>query len=114
MDQGLIVQIKIQNYQNTKADLLLKKEIVPITPEIRQYFRNEQTKERIRKTVLIENKEILKEEYNKIIDDYYNEIPFISLYFNTYIILHTNTLKGDFSGNWYNMFYNINTWYKII
>ena len=108
------IKIKIQNYQNTKADLLLKKEIVPITPEIRQYFRNEQTKERIRKTVLIENKEILKEEYNKIIDDYYNEIPFISLYFNTYIILHTNTLKGDFSGNWYNMFYNINTWYKII
>lgn len=108
------IKIKIQNYQNTKADLLLKKEIVPITPEIRQYFKNEQTKERIRKTVLIENKEILKEEYNKIIDDYYNEIPFISLYFNTYIILHTNTLKGDFSGNWYNMFYNINTWYKII
>ena len=62
----------------------------------------------------IENKEIMKEEYGKIIDNYYKEIPFISLYFNSYIILHTDKLKGDFSGNWYNMFYNIDTWYKVI
>ena len=46
--------------------------------------------------------------------EYYETKPFISLYFSTYIILHTRNLKGDFTGNWYNFFYNIDTWYKVI
>ncbi len=84
------IKIYIQNYRNTKADLILKQETISIKPTIAKYFNNEQTKRKNTKaTVLIENKEILKEEYSKTIDDYYNEIPFISLYFNTYIILHT-------------------------
>lgn len=87
---------------------------MPITPEISQYFDNKETREKIEKIIQIEDKEILKKEYEKIIENYYKELPFISLYFNNYIILHTDKLKGDFSGNWYNMFYNINTWYKIL
>ena len=81
---------------------------------LRMLFKEESIKETLQEIEKIENKEVLKEEYSKIIDKYYEEIPFISLYFNSYIILHTNKLKGDFSGNWYNMFYNINTWYKIL
>lgn len=108
------IKIEIQTYQNSNADLILKTRTVPITPEISQYFDNKETREKIEKIIQIEDKEILKKEYEKIIENYYKELPFISLYFNNYIILHTDKLKGDFSGNWYNMFYNINTWYKIL
>lgn len=108
------IKIYIQNYQNINADLILKTETVPITPDIRKYFEDENIQERLQEISKIENKEVLKEEYGKIIDIYYEELPFISLYFDSYIILHNNKLKGDFSGNWYNMFYNVNTWYKIL
>ena len=111
-EQG--ITIYIQNYQNPKADLILRNETVSIKPVITQYFNNEEEKETITRISNIENKVILKEEYEKIIDYYYEKMPFISLFFNSYIILHTNKLKGDFSGNWYNMFYHIDTWYKVI
>lgn len=108
------INVIIQPYTNKNADMILKKQTVPITPTISMYFNNENTKTQIAKISNIENKEILKQEYAKIIDEYYKQIPFISLYFNSYIILHNNKLKGDFSGNWYNIFYNIDTWYKVI
>jgi len=78
------------------------------------YFRDKNIRAEITKIASIENKAILKQDYEKIIDKYYEEKPFISLYFNSYIILHNNSMKGDFSGNWYNIFYNIDTWYKVI
>lgn len=108
------IDIQIQTYQNAKTDMILKKVTVPIMPEICDYFENEEIKEEIKQVTKIENKEILKEKYEEIIENCYNTTQFIGLYFNTYIILHRNSLKGDFSGNWYNMFYNVNTWYKIL
>lgn len=108
------INIKIQKYKNSKADLVLKKTTVPITPSIDKYFRDEEIKKQIKEVIKIENKEILKQEYTKIIEQYYEEQPFISLYFNSYIILHNDNLKGDFTGNWYNIFYNIDSWYKVV
>jgi len=108
------INLVIQAYTNKNADMILQKQTVPITPTISTYFNNEEIKAEIAKISTIENKEVLKQEYEKIIDEYYEELPFISLYFNSYIILHNNKLKGDFSGNWYNIFYNIDTWYKVI
>lgn len=107
------INVIIQNYKNPNADLILKNQTVPITPTLKEYFEDEEIKEEISKIMKIENKEILKQEYKKIIDNYYEEQPFISLYFNSYIILHSTNLKGNFSGNWYNMFYNVDTWYKV-
>lgn len=108
------ITISIQSYKNVNADLILEEETIPITPQISRYFNNEEIKEQIEKITKIENKDILEQEYSKIIDRYYKELPFISLYFNSYIILHNNKIKGDFSGTWYNLFYNIDTWYKIL
>lgn len=110
-EKGIIVNI--QTYKNSNADLIIKKQTVPIMPSINQYFQDETIKSKLKEIVKIENKEIMKKEYEKIIEQYYEEQPFISLYFDSYIILHTTNLKGDFSGNWYNIFYNIDTWYKI-
>lgn len=108
------IEVYIQEYTNSNADMILKTQTVSIKPSISKYFKDEEIKEQINKVVKIENKEILKQEYEKIINQYYEEIPFISLYYNSYIMLHNSKVKGDFSGNWFNIFYNIDTWYKIL
>lgn len=108
------IEVYIQEYTNSNADMILKTQTVSIKPSISKYFKDEEIKEQINKVVKIENKEILKQEYEKIINQYYEEIPFISLYYNSYIMLHNSKVKGDFSGNWFNIFYNIETWYKIL
>ena len=108
------INLQIQTYQNSKADLILKKQTTTITPDISQYFSEEKMKKQIKQANEIENKQILKQKYQQILNEYKEQMPFISLFFDSYIILHNNKLKGDFSGNWYNIFYNVDGWYKSI
>ena len=61
----------------------------------------------------INDEKLLKEKYNTILEIYSKDLPFISLYFSSNIILHNSKLKGNFNHNWYNLFYNIDDWYKI-
>lgn len=98
---------------NNYYDLILNKKTVDITPKIDYYFQDKNIKTDIINIYKIENKEVLKEEYYKIFEQYERELPFIGLFFDSYIILHNSKLKGDFNGNWYNIFYNIDTWYKV-
>lgn len=108
------INLRIQTYQNSKADLILKKQTTTIIPDISQYFSEEKMKKQIKQANDIENKQILKQKYQQILNEYKEQMPFISLFFDSYIILHNNKLKGDFSGNWYNIFYNVDGWYKSI
>ncbi len=108
------INLRIQTYQNSKADLILKKQTTTITPDISQYFSEEKMKKQIKQANEIENKQILEQKYQQILNEYKEQMPFISLFFDSYIILHNNKLKGDFSGNWYNIFYNVDGWYKSI
>lgn len=99
--------------RNNYYDIIINKKTVEITPKIDDYFIDENRNKNIKDAYKIENKEILKTEYAKMIEQYEEEMPFMGLYFNSYIILHNNKVKGDFSGNWYNPFYHIDTWYKV-
>ena len=114
------IGISIRYYSDFEAtqnndyyDMVLNRRSVEITPKIDDYFSHENRKKTIIEMYKIENREVLKEEYTKVIKQYENELPFIGLYFNSYILLHNNKVKGDFSGNWYNLFYHIDTWYKV-
>lgn len=61
----------------------------------------------------INDEEILKNRYLELLNLYTSNIPFISLYFNNVFILSNKELKGDMTHNWYNIFYNIDNWYKV-
>ena len=61
----------------------------------------------------INDEKVLKEKYNMILEIYSKDLPFINLYYNSNIILHNSKLKGNFEHNWYDLFYNIDNWYKI-
>ena len=45
--------------------------------------------------------------------EYYNkDVAFISLYYNTNTLIYTKNLKGEYTPNAYNIFYNIENWYR--
>lgn len=107
---GIVVKIrKLSNsyYKNNLSKLtyqiLLTGNTVSIKPIIQDYLDFE-----------IEQKQTEEETYKGIYEKYNQKPSFMGLYFDSIILLYSNNLKGNFEGNWYNVFYNIDTWYKIL
>lgn len=57
-----------------------------------------------------ENK--LYEKYNRLYDIYLEEVPYIGLYRNTDTIIYNQSLVGNIKANTYNLYYNIEKWYR--
>jgi len=55
---------------------------------------------------------VLHEKYNRIYDIYLEEAPYIGLYRNTRIIVYNQKLIGNISPNLFNIYYNIEKWYR--
>lgn len=55
---------------------------------------------------------ILKEKYKRLKEIYKTDVPYISLYFNKNVAIYNTSLAGEVNPNWYNVFYNIEKWYK--
>lgn len=91
------------NLQNLKYDVLLTGNIVSIKPSVKEFVSFD--------IYNLENKE---ETYKAIYESYNKNKEFIGLYFNSEILLYSNKVKGNFACNWYNLFYHIDTWYKVI
>lgn len=118
--------IKVNNYiykeylKNKQYDMILTGKIVSNSINLESYFgednlsnyKNENTNQILKDLKNIENEEQLKSKYKELLDIYNTDIPFIPLYTNSLFILTNKKLKGDISCNWYNLFYNINDWYK--
>ena len=56
---------------------------------------------------------LLKEKYNKIIEIYEKERPFVGLYRNKQTIVKGQELAGEVKGNNYFSYYNLETWYRF-
>lgn len=90
-------------------------------PDLRSYFgennlsnfKEEELSMLLKDISNINDEKILKEKYSRIIEIYDEEMPFVSLDSNSLFVLSRTNLKGDLSFNWYNLFYNIDNWYKI-
>lgn len=91
------------NLEKLNYEILLTGNTVPIKPLVQEYLNFE-----------IEQKETEEETYKNIYEKYNENPNFIGLYFDPIILIYSSNLKGNFEGNWYNIFYNIDTWYKII
>lgn len=68
-------------------------------------------------TILNEVKNITKEDlliekYKRIREIYNDEMPYIGLYNSYYAVLSSWNLKGNVNTNWYNIFMDIDQWYK--
>ena len=118
-----IIKMSKSNYEyalkNNYYELILTGNIVPLEPDYRSYFKNTNNtnntiNELLEQITQIENKEIRKEKIEELKSIYEEEIQFISLYYNSNIILFNSNMKGDFNGNWFNILNNIKTWYSTI
>ena len=49
---------------------------------------------------------------NDIIEKYNDDAPYISLYYDTNLLIYTENLRGEVTPNSYKVFYNINNWYR--
>ena len=78
----------LANYQNNDANNLLN-ELLNLTDE---------------------NK--IKDDTNKLIEIYKNDVPYISLYFNKMNVIYSTSLVGEVKPNQYNIFYGIENWYR--
>ncbi len=57
-----------------------------------------------------ENK--IKEDTNKLLEIYKNDVPYISLYFNKMNVIYSTSLVGEITPNQYSIFYGIENWYR--
>ncbi len=58
------------------------------------------------------DEKILYEKYARLYDIYLEEVPYIGLYRNTDIIVYNQSLVGNITANCFNIFHNIEKWYR--
>ena len=124
---GIVINIvkvseaQYQSYlQNKNYDMILTGVQSSISPNLTTYlgtnnlsnFKNEETEEIMKEITNITDDNLLKEKYNRLIEIYNNERPYISLYYNKNIVIYNTSLIGDVSPTSYNIFYNFEKWYR--
>ena len=122
IDTYAVNNTAFNNYiKNKNYDIVLTGNIISNSPNLQTYFgnnnlsnfKNDEIKIILNEVKNIDNQvDFLKEKYQRLEEIYTEEMPFISLYFNSLFIISNKKLKGDLSGNWYNIYYNIDNWYK--
>ena len=73
---------------------------------------NQEVNEYMKEIANTSDENVLKENYKKLYDFQTTYLPYISLARNTNSIVYSAGLIGDIVGNGYNMFYNIEKWYR--
>ena len=58
------------------------------------------------------DEEKIKDDYKKLAEIYKNDVPYLSLYNNKYIVAYSRNLAGTIEPNWFYQFYNIEEWHK--
>ncbi|MBR1803082.1 MAG: peptide ABC transporter substrate-binding protein [Clostridia bacterium] len=75
-------------------------------------FENEEISLLLHEVQNITEESLLKEKYQKILDIYQNEIPYIGLYRNKNTVIYNYSLMGDVKPNNYSLFYQFSGWYR--
>lgn len=104
--------------ENKNYDIALIEMSMSISPDLSTFFginnlANYENQEAI--TIIEELKEItdenlLKERYNKLLEIYKTDLPYLSLYFSNSTLIYNSKMIGTIIPTWYNLFYNIENW----
>ena len=111
-----VVKLSDSNYEysmkNNYYDLILGETTLCLEPSFTEFFKSEKkaVNEIMQDIPKIEKEEIKTKKLEELEKICKEEMPFIGLYVDTISLLLNKELKGDFEANWYNVFYNINTW----
>ena len=107
-----------QSYlQNKNYDSIITGTTVSANPSIETYigtcnFNNEELNNLMSEIKNISKEDLLKEKYTRIREIFNEQKPYIGLYSSYYAVASSWTLKGNVTANWYNIFIDIDNWYK--
>ena len=119
-----IVKLSESNYNanlaNKNYDIILTGMNIYATPDLTTYIGENNKANFVNDEILglqndvknITDESILKEKYDRILEIYNDEVPYIGLYNSLGTIIYSNNLIADISPNWYNIFYNIKNWIR--
>lgn len=124
---GILVNIKeVSNTQyneyldNKNYDIIIVDSNYGYSPSLEKYFGennlanyyNEEINTLLKEAELSGNDNEIKQKYTRITEIYNNDVPYISLAFNENTMIYSPNLKGSVNPNSYNLFYDIETWYR--
>ena len=103
--------------QNKNYDSIITGTTVSANPSIETYigasnFNNEELNNLMNEIKNISKEDLLKEKYTRIREIFNEQKPYIGLYNSYYAVASSWTLRGNVTANWYNIFIDINNWYK--
>jgi len=106
--------------ENRDYDMFLTGVTVGLSPNLNRYFgednlanyANEEAKNILKEINNISDINLLKEKYNRLQSIYLEDRAYIGLYFNKVTTIYSKNLMGTISPTWYNLFNNIETWYR--
>ena len=110
-----------QNYlKNKNYDVIITGTTSSLSPNLETYFgannyanfTNEELNNLINEVKNITKEDLLEEKYARIRQIFNEQKPYIGLYSSYYSIASSWSLKGNITPNWYNIFIDINNWYK--
>ena len=107
-----------QSYlQNKNYDSIITGTTVSANPSIETYigacnFNIEELNNLMSEVKNISKEDLLKEKYTRIREIFNEQKPYIGLYSSYYAVASSWTLKGNVTANWYNIFIDIDNWYK--
>lgn len=129
--ESLGIKIKISYVpQNTYLNILEKKNYdlilagtnIGLTADLSTYFgennianyKNQEVSTIMNDLKNITDENLIKDKYKRLIELYKEECPYKSLYINQKTLIYSSNLKGSITPNSYNIFYNIENWYREI
>ena len=106
--------------QNKNYDIILTGTYLSANPDLTTYFgegnlanyNNDEVNSIMTEVNNSSDENILKEKYKRLEEIYITDIPYIGLYTNKQIVAYNVELVGNVEPNWFNIFYNIEKWYK--
>ena len=103
--------------QNKNYDSIITGTTVSVSPNLETYFgasnfNNEELTNLMNEVKNITKEDLLKEKYTRIRQIFNEQKPYIGLYSSYYSVDSSWSLRGNITANWYNIFIDINNWYK--
>lgn len=93
---------------------------ISATPDLARYFGDsnlanydkEEAKNLLHETYQIADAKKLREKFSELQKIYAEDVPFVSLYINREYLVSSTKLFGEQKPNWFNVFYNMENWYR--
>ena len=103
--------------QNKNYDSIITGTTSSLSPNFETYFSasnfsNDELNTLMNEVKNITKEDLLKEKYTRIREIFNEQQPFVGLYSSYYSVDSSWALRGNVTPSWYNIFIDINNWYK--